>query len=193
MAGEAILQTGLSYSDLYPSALDSVMQDERNFSLNPAVRQLIERVRFSNDRLFFFDPCDAGRASSLDLCSGELALGDVQDEKPPVRILSKEHNLGIRGANISTSIVFELERLFSRPLHRFEPDKMFYDGNLARFPSWLADELHTWARDYRVRMEGSSIGKPFIQDHYNKNPYSVSRDLRQQLYGIEVLELLSAR
>lgn len=192
MAGEAILQTGLSYSDLYPSALSSVMQGGRNFSLDPTVRQLVERVRFSNDRLFFFDPRNAGRASSLDLRSGELALGDVQNEEPPVRILSREHDLGIRG-NVSTSIVFELERLFSRPLDRFEPDKMFYDGNLSRFPSRLADELHTWAADYRVRMESSSIHKPTIQDHYKKDPYSVSRDLRQQLYGIEVLSLLSAR
>lgn len=176
MAGEAVLQTSLSREDLYPEVL--AKPDESS-----------DRISVRHNRLYFFDPHNAGRASSLILDDGDLILGNVQQETSPLQVLTRERSLqSIR--NVTSSILLELERVFARPLGHFHPILMRWDGDAATFPPDLAGDLNRWSQEYKRSTDKSRIGKPTIEDHFRKNRHHVSSQVLRQFYGEQIYQLL---
>ncbi len=109
------------------------------------------------------------RHSGLNLETGQLFVGNVQDESPAIRELTHPGLAEVEDGAVTTiraSLILELERLFDKtPELRLR--KLYSDGNVMEgLPQSEAIGVTDWASSYRNRITASLLQRPTIEDDF---------------------------
>lgn len=138
-------------------------------------------ILFKGLRRRYADP-NFARHAGLELNTGRLFVGNVQDESPAIQELSDpvlaEFEDGAI-ANIRASVFFELERLFDRPA-QLQLLGFYTDGKSMEFlPQGEQGKVADWVTRYRGRVERSLLQRPVIEDDFTTQA-SLNRSFRER-------------
>lgn len=152
------------------------------------------------------DPIDS-RGTNLDLGTGRLFVGDIQDERPVDEAITGEH-LFMRDSSIRLSILFELERLFAVPLAQLELLEVYADRELMRSNHAYVERqkvaVAAAAESYQTAFKITRFGKPVIENDYRERSEMEARTRARWgdrispqnfrlIYGPRILALLRGR
>jgi hypothetical protein len=192
-------QCDLREEDLEEDVRDPRAQDYLNIRIIKNIVYLNTRSDYQNSG--FLDK------SGFDLEKGILHLGDIQFERPSVKILrgselpptgviaDMEGSWDKRVRRIPA--LFAIERLFRKPLSHLEVTRFFCD--LTESSAALKDGekalIDTEMEKYRKMLSQSETGKPLIEADYNARRWTSHESgvNKNMLYGERIHELLQEK
>jgi hypothetical protein len=191
MAVTAILSTNLQESDLIEGSLSPELAEYHDNHRH--------RLRISlTGGQIYGDPRTC-RSSSIDMESGELIVGNIQDEDPLAKKLvfgKLERDMPqVEGGRVSLyrkSVLFEIERLFGGKLTTLELSDYLADGEktIEHAMEEQSQEVREFFEKYKIARAKSVLGLPVIESDFRVRK-GYARDLdNAKLYGPELYKLL---